>query len=226
MRSSVRATSMPQLRVNTSSSLYWRTLSAVSSVISLEWSTGKMKFDAWPVEPPGFGIGPLSISVMSVSPSWVRWYARLLPTMPAPMMTVFWCAGAPPGSPLAMPLIYQMWVTDRNAVSAARAPATPGRCPPGTSAHRRARRAIRQGTPDSCPSVQRRRQRGVLRARDLEDAVKATGGNEIHDPLGQHPSRKERRDVPRRGNAAGATNDTPLDRVHTDPQRRNVLGAA
>ena len=44
-------------------------LSSVSAVISLEWSTGKMKFDAWPVEPPGLGSGPLSISVISVSPS-------------------------------------------------------------------------------------------------------------------------------------------------------------
>ena len=35
--------------------MYWRTLSSVSAVISREWSTGKMKFDAWPVEPPGFG---------------------------------------------------------------------------------------------------------------------------------------------------------------------------
>ena len=48
-------------------------LSSVSAVISLEWSTGKMKFEAWPVEPPGLGSGPLSISVISVSPSRVRW---------------------------------------------------------------------------------------------------------------------------------------------------------
>ena len=34
-------------------------------MISREWSTGKMKFDAWPVEPPGLGSGPLSIWTMS-----------------------------------------------------------------------------------------------------------------------------------------------------------------
>ena len=69
IRSSFRATSMPPLSVNTPSSLYWRTLSSVSCVISFEWSTGKMKFDAWPVEPPGFGSGPLSSSTSSVHPS-------------------------------------------------------------------------------------------------------------------------------------------------------------
>ena len=52
--------------MNTPSSLYWRTLSSVSSVISFEWSTGKMKFEACPVEPPGFGSGPLSSSMRSV----------------------------------------------------------------------------------------------------------------------------------------------------------------
>ncbi len=36
IRSGVRATSMPPLSVNTPSSLYWRTLSSVISVISLE----------------------------------------------------------------------------------------------------------------------------------------------------------------------------------------------
>ena len=40
IRSSVRATSMPPHSVKTSSSLYWRTLSSVSAVISREWSTG------------------------------------------------------------------------------------------------------------------------------------------------------------------------------------------
>src|SRR5919204_6144511 len=53
-----------------------------------------MKFEAWPVEPPGLGSGPLSSSVMSVSPSWVRWWTRLLPTMPAPMTTTCWDAGS------------------------------------------------------------------------------------------------------------------------------------
>jgi len=46
MRSSVRATSMPPHTVKTPSALYWRMLSSVSAVISREWSTGKMKFDA------------------------------------------------------------------------------------------------------------------------------------------------------------------------------------
>ena len=85
---------MPPDSVKTPSSLYWRTLSAVSWVISLEWSTGKMKFDAWPVDPPGFGNGPLSICTRSVQPSLARWYAMLLPTMPAPMMTAFAFAGS------------------------------------------------------------------------------------------------------------------------------------
>ena len=39
MRSGVRATSKPPDSVNTPSSLYWLTLSTVSAVISLEWST-------------------------------------------------------------------------------------------------------------------------------------------------------------------------------------------
>ena len=46
IRSSVRATSMPPHTVMTPSSVYWRTLSRVSAVISREWSTGKMKFEA------------------------------------------------------------------------------------------------------------------------------------------------------------------------------------
>ena len=72
MRSSVRATSKPPDSVKTPSSLYWRVLSRVRSVISREWSTGKMKFEAWPVEPPGFGSGPLSTWTMSVQPSSAR----------------------------------------------------------------------------------------------------------------------------------------------------------
>ena len=73
IRSSVRATSKPPDSVKTPISLYWRTLSSVRSVISREWSTGKMKFDAWPVEPPGLGSGPLSIWTMSRQPSRARW---------------------------------------------------------------------------------------------------------------------------------------------------------
>src|SRR5262245_39078455 len=94
IRSSVRATSMPPLSVKTPISRYWRVLSAVSAVISREWSTGKMKFEAWPVEPPGFGSGPLSPSTMPCRPCRARWYARLLPTMPAPITT----ARAEPGN--------------------------------------------------------------------------------------------------------------------------------
>jgi len=55
IRSVVRATSMPPLWVKTPISLYWATLSAVRAVISREWSVRKMKLEAWPVEPPGFG---------------------------------------------------------------------------------------------------------------------------------------------------------------------------
>ena len=46
IRSGVRATSMPPLRVKTPISLYWTTLSRVSAVISFEWSVRKMKFEA------------------------------------------------------------------------------------------------------------------------------------------------------------------------------------
>ena len=42
------------------SSRYWRALSIVNAVISLEWSVRKMKFEAWPVEPPGLGSVPFS----------------------------------------------------------------------------------------------------------------------------------------------------------------------
>jgi hypothetical protein len=45
-RSLVRATSMPPLCVKTPNSLYCLTLSSVKSVISLEWSVRKMKFEA------------------------------------------------------------------------------------------------------------------------------------------------------------------------------------
>ena len=72
IRSSVRAISKPPDSVKTPSSLYWRIESRVRSVISREWSTGKMKFEAWPVEPPGLGSGPLSIWTMSRTPSRAR----------------------------------------------------------------------------------------------------------------------------------------------------------
>src|SRR5450755_4244121 len=87
IRACVRATSIPPLWVNTPSSWYCSVLSRVSSIIILEYSTGKMKLEACPVEPPGFGIGPLSTRTRSRQPSSARWCTRLLPTMPAPMMT-------------------------------------------------------------------------------------------------------------------------------------------
>ena len=93
IRSGVRATSMPPLCVNTPSSSYCAVLSSVSSNIIREYSIGKMKLDAWPVEPPGFGIGPLSTRTRSRQPSCARWCTRLLPTMPAPMMTALARAG-------------------------------------------------------------------------------------------------------------------------------------
>ena len=93
IRSSVRATSMPPLSVKTPPRWYWRIDSSVSCVISFEWSTGKMKFEAWPVEPPGFGSGPLSSSTRSRQPSSASWPARLLPTMPAPITTARAVAG-------------------------------------------------------------------------------------------------------------------------------------
>ncbi len=70
IRSGVRATSIPPLLVNTPSSWYCRTLSRVNAVISLLWSVGKMKLDACPVDPPGFGRGPFSMRTMSVRPAW------------------------------------------------------------------------------------------------------------------------------------------------------------
>ena len=87
IRASVRATSKPPDWVNTPISWYCATESIVRSVISREWSTVKMKLDAWPVEPPGLGSGPLSICTMLRQPRRARCHTRLLPTMPAPMTT-------------------------------------------------------------------------------------------------------------------------------------------
>ena len=93
MRSSVRATSTPPQVVFTPSSSYWRWLSSVSMAISRPWSVGKMKLDAWPVEPPGLGSGPLSIRTKSSQPSSARWATKQLPTMPAPMTATVARAG-------------------------------------------------------------------------------------------------------------------------------------
>src|SRR5512146_885776 len=46
-----------------------------------------MKFDAWPVEPPGFGNGPFSTWTRSVQPSSASQPRRLLPTIPPPITT-------------------------------------------------------------------------------------------------------------------------------------------
>src|SRR5262245_29290072 len=86
-RASSRATSIPPHVVFTPSSVYWRWLSSVSSAISLLWSVVKMKLDAWPVEPPGLGRGPLSTRTRSVHPNRARCPTRQLPTMPAPITT-------------------------------------------------------------------------------------------------------------------------------------------
>ncbi len=110
IRSGVRATSMPPHSVKTPSSWYWRTLSSVNAVISLEWSVRKMKFDACPVEPPGFGSAPLSSRTMSRQPRRAKCQAMLLPTIPAPMMTTFARSGSAP-MPLRPP------TTTENAAS-------------------------------------------------------------------------------------------------------------
>ncbi len=73
IRSSVRATSIPPLWVNTPSAWYCSVLSRVSSIIIFEYSIGKMKLEACPVDPPGLGIGPLSTRTRSRQPSRARW---------------------------------------------------------------------------------------------------------------------------------------------------------
>src|SRR5205823_50128 len=78
---------MPPHSCSVPASRYCFIESSVSCVISFEWSTGKMKFDAWPVEPPGFGNGPLSSWTRSVQPSSASQPVRLLPTMPPPITT-------------------------------------------------------------------------------------------------------------------------------------------
>ncbi|CAB4836165.1 unannotated protein [freshwater metagenome] len=72
MRSGVRATSIPPQVLFIPAAMYWFWLSTVRNAISLLWSVGKMKFEAWPVLPPGFGSGPLSSSTMSVQPNRLR----------------------------------------------------------------------------------------------------------------------------------------------------------
>ena len=91
---------MPPHSCSVPVSRYCRIDSSVSCVISFEWSTGKMKFEAWPVEPPGFGNGPLSTWMRSVQPSSVSQPARLLPTIPPPITTTFTRSPGPLASPL------------------------------------------------------------------------------------------------------------------------------
>ena len=150
MRSSVRATSMPPHSVKTSISRYCRTLSSVSCVISFEWSTRKMKFDACPVEPPGFGNGPLSRSTMSVHPSRVRWYARLLPTMPQPMTTARAAEGASLMQTGLRGLIYQSAAEDTGAVPVPHRTARIARSKPTTWA--RMTSSARSGSPSRIAS--------------------------------------------------------------------------
>src|SRR5580693_3951974 len=120
IRSGVRATSMPPLWVNTPSSLYWAVLSVVSSNIIFEYSIGKMKLDACPVEPPGLGIGPLSTRTRSRQPSSARWCTRLLPTMPAPMMTALAVRGWAGVS--VMRSSRESWFVDSGALQRGAAP--------------------------------------------------------------------------------------------------------
>ena len=55
---------------------------------------GKMKLDAWPVDPPGSGSGPFSISTTSSQSSFARCSTRQLPTMPAPTTATLALDGA------------------------------------------------------------------------------------------------------------------------------------
>src|SRR4029079_14102193 len=52
-----------------------------------------MKLDAWPVEPPGLGSGPLSTCTMSRQPSSARWPTTEFPTIPDPITTTFAVVG-------------------------------------------------------------------------------------------------------------------------------------
>ena len=56
-------------------------------VIDFDGLVWKTSPGAWEVEPPGRSSGPCSTTVMSVQPRATSSSARLVPTMPAPMMT-------------------------------------------------------------------------------------------------------------------------------------------
>ena len=194
-RSAERATSMPPHVVFSPSSTYWRWLSSVSSAISLLWSVGKMKFEAWPVEPPGLGSGPLSSSTMSVQPRRARCPTRQLPTMPAPMTThrgVRWgdqltCALRRSNADISSPYHFaQRPRLPRDPADDHRPRAAPGRgaCARPTSSSGSASGARRSARPcsgwpasSSSPSCPRR---GMLvtgiDVADLGDALRDPGG--------------------------------------------------
>ena len=56
-------------------------------VIDFDGLVWKTNPGAWDVEPPGRSSGPCSTTVISVQPRETSSSARLVPTMPAPMMT-------------------------------------------------------------------------------------------------------------------------------------------
>ena len=165
IRSSVRATSIPPDATNVSRASYCSMLSSVRAVISFEWSTGKMKFEAWPVEPPGFGSGPLSIRSTSLQPSSVRWYARLDPTMPLPTTTARARGGREPDISLIAGAIYDS--LRARAGSPARTPSRAGASLP------RPARDRRRGSLRGAHGARGRRARGArpCRARGTRSAA-------------------------------------------------------
>ena len=118
-------------------------------MISRVWSTGKMKFEACPVDPPGLGSGPWSSCTMSVQPSSARWWTRLLPTMPAPMTTTLAVAGT---VAMETPAVLRIMQRMRNVkLRTSISPALPG-CQarvPGTARRSRAHDDADQSRPVS-----------------------------------------------------------------------------
>ena len=86
------ATSSPptwlkQLSPSDSSETNFSTVYFANRVIDFDGLVWKTSPGAWDVEPPGRSSGPCSTTVISVQPSETSSSARLVPTMPAPMMT-------------------------------------------------------------------------------------------------------------------------------------------